>query len=140
MLKGDLRPAAEDFRRALDFNAWDAETVLWLHWCRGRLGETPNGETARHARRFDPKKWPGPALRFALGRLSLDSMLAAARDPSTLKTREQEAQAYFFAGEHYLQARQRAAAQKMFQAVLARKVPWTYSDIGARGELARWPK
>jgi len=140
MLKGDLRPAAEDFRRALDFNAWDSETVLWLHWCRGRLGEAPNGETARHARRFDPRKWPGPAFRFALGRLSLDSMLAAARDPSALKTREQEAQAYFFAGEHYLATRQRAAAQKMFQAVLARKDPWTYSDIGARGELARSPK
>src|SRR5213076_1886585 len=29
MLRGDLRPAAEDFRRALDFNAWDDETVLW---------------------------------------------------------------------------------------------------------------
>ena len=129
MLKGDLRPAAEDFRRALDFNAWDDETVLWLHWCRARLGETPNAETARHARRFDPRKWPGPALKFALGRVSLDSMLAAARDPSALKTREQEAQAYFFAGEHYLATRQRvrqlyrSPAQQQHRVLRARVRP-----------------
>jgi tetratricopeptide (TPR) repeat protein len=135
MVKGELAAAAADFRHALQLNGWDSETELWLHWCVARLGQDATSETAQAARRFDPRKWPGPAFRFALGQLPLDSMLAAAHDPSAIKTREQEAQAYVFAGESFLAVHRPADAIRMFREVRVRNVPWTWSDIFANGEL-----
>jgi len=134
--KGELTPAAEDFRRALDFNVWDEETILWLHFCLARLHQNPREETARAARRFDLKKWPGPAFSFALGQISLEAMIAAAHDPSAIKTREQKAQAYFFAGQYYLAAQRPLDARRMFRLVLAQNVPYTWSDSAASAALA----
>ena len=136
LVKGSVADAEVDFRRALDFSVFDDETLLWLHWARARQGKDDKAELAAAARRFDLKKWPGPAIRFALGQLSVEAMLAAAKDPSAMITRQQEAQAYFFAGEYYLAVRRPLDAQNMFRSVIARNLPYNYSDAAAGAELA----
>jgi tetratricopeptide (TPR) repeat protein len=136
MMKGDLKGANEDFAHALDFNVWDTQTMLWLHFSRARLGQDDSEDLAKEALRFDPKKWPGPALSFALGKLPLNSMLLAAKDPSELKTRQQEAEAYFYAGEYYLATHRPLAAKKMFREALDRNVPYRWAHVGAAAELA----
>jgi tetratricopeptide (TPR) repeat protein len=140
MVKGDLRAAVTELRHATDFNAWDSQLVLLLHWARARAGEPDSGATAVQAHRTDPRKWPGAALRYALGAIPLDSMLASAREPSAIRTREQEAEAYFYAGEHYLAVKQPLIAQKMFREVVLRNTPWQLADASARAELAALSK
>ncbi len=137
MVSGDdLRDAVGDLRRALQYNIWNSSAVLWLHVARARLGEDPRAETQAHAGRFDPKRWPGPAFKALLGEIPIQEMLAAARDPSPIKTRQQEAEAYFLAGQYYLSTKRVSDAKKMFLEVLDRKVPYTYAHMGARAQLA----
>jgi lipoprotein NlpI len=140
MVKGDLREAKQDFEKALDHNVWDQRTVIWLHLVRARLGESPRNETERHARRFDKGKWPGPALAALMGEISIESMIAAAREPSAIKTREQEAEAYFVAGEYYLAVKRAADARRMFEEVLKRNAPQLSVQAGAKAELRNLPK
>lgn len=135
MMKGDLRAATADFQQALQYNAWDRTTLIWLHLCRARLGEDARSETMRHVRRHDPQKWPAPAFKLLLGEASVDDMLAAAKEPSSIKTREQEAQAHFIAGHYYLSIKRPGEARRMFQEALNRNVPYTQAHAGAKAAL-----
>jgi len=134
-MKGDLAGAADDFRRSLVFNSLNAETEIWLNLVRTRYGQGSRADTVKVSRRFDPKKWPSPVFRFIRGEITVDQMVASAADRSSLKAGEQEVQAYFFAGEHYLATNRTADARAMFREVLKRKLPSYYSSIGASAEL-----
>lgn len=136
MIKGDYADAKADFRKSMDFNLWVPYTMLWMHWCNVRLGIDDHEEFAKNATRVDPKKWPGQALQFSLGKISVEEMLAAAKDPSESVTKEQEAEAYFDAGEYYLSIHDTGNAQKMFLEVIARNQHQSVADAGARAELA----
>ena len=122
----NLTYAAERLEEATGYKADSLEAYFQLGMCYRDLKLYPQAMAAfQKAQRVAPQDL---AIYYQMGMVAQEQGYM------------QEAQAYFFAGEHYLATRQRAAAQKMFQAVLARKDPWTYSDIGARGELARLPK
>jgi tetratricopeptide (TPR) repeat protein len=136
MLKGDYAAAAADFHKSMDFNLWVPYTMLWLHWCDVQLGIDDHEELVKNAARVDPKKWPGQALQFELGKISLEEMLAGAKSPSELVTLDQEAEAYFFAGEHYLSIHDTGNAEKMFLECVAKKRHNAVEDAGARAELA----
>jgi lipoprotein NlpI len=136
MLKADFTGAVEDFRKALELDVFRADTMLWLHWCNARLGKDDHDELAKYARRVDPKAWPGPGLRFALGQASMEEMIKGAKDPAEMQTRDQEALAYFCAGEYYLSIHDAGNAEKMFREALARNVRDRFADFGARSELA----
>jgi tetratricopeptide (TPR) repeat protein len=136
MMKGDFAGAAADFRKSVDLNLLDTAPILWLHVANERLGKDDREELAKYALRVDPKGWPGPALRFALGQLSLEAMLAAADSPSELTAREHQADAYYYAGEYYLSIHDTANAQKMFLEAISRNQRDKIEDVAARGELA----
>jgi tetratricopeptide (TPR) repeat protein len=134
-MKGDFAGAADDFRRSLVLNSLDAETEIWLYLVRARLGQGSPADIVKVSRRFDPKKWPSPVFRFIRGEITRDQMVESAADRSSLKAAEQEVQAYFFAGEHYLATNRTGDARAMFREVLKRKLPSYYSSIGAGAEL-----
>jgi tetratricopeptide (TPR) repeat protein len=136
MLEGDYESAAADFRKSLDFNIWVPSTMLWLHWCNVRLGKNDHDEFVKNTGRVDPRRWPGPALRFALGQIPVDEMLAAAKDPSEMLTIDQEVEAYFDAGEYYLSIHDTGNAEKMFLEAVSRNRHYNFADAGARAELA----
>jgi tetratricopeptide (TPR) repeat protein len=140
IIKGDYAGAAADLHKSMDFNLWVPYTMLWLHWCNVRLGIDDHEEFAKNAARADPKKWPGQALGFELGQISLEEMLAGAKDASELATLDEEAEAYFFAGEHFLSVHDTGNAQKMFLEAVARKRHSSVADAGARAELANLKK
>jgi tetratricopeptide (TPR) repeat protein len=140
MIKGDCAGAATDFHKSMDFNLWVPYTMLWMHWCNVRLGIDDHEEFAKNATRTDPKKWPGQALRFELGQISLEEMLAGAKDSSELATLDQESEAYFIAGEHFLLIHDIANAEKMFLEAIARNRHNSVEDAGARAELATLKK
>jgi|CZKC01.1.fsa_nt_gi tetratricopeptide (TPR) repeat protein len=135
MLNGDYEGAAADFHKSFSFNIWVPSTMLWLHWSNLHLGKDDHDELAKNATRVDPKRWPGPALRFALGQIPTEEMLAAAKDPSDMVTKEQEADAYFEAGEYYLSIHDAGNAQKMFLEVLSRNQHYSVAEFGAKAEL-----
>jgi hypothetical protein len=62
-------------------------------------------------------------------------MLEGAKNPSELVTMDQEAEAYFFAGEHYLLIQDTGNAQKMFLECVSKKRHYAVEDAGARAEL-----
>jgi tetratricopeptide (TPR) repeat protein len=136
MMKGDFAGAADDFRKSVELNLLDPGTIMWLHVANQRLGKDDHEELAKYALRVDPKGWPGPALRFALGQLPLEAMLAAADSPSELTAREHQADAYYYAGEYYLSIHDTANAQKMFLEAISRNQRDKIEDVAARGELA----
>jgi tetratricopeptide (TPR) repeat protein len=136
MMKGDYAGAAADFHKSMDFNLWVPETMLWLHWCNLHLEIDDKEEFAKNVTRVDPKGWQGHSLRFALGQISVEEMLASAKDPSELVTLDQEAAAYFDAGEYCLSIHDAGNAEKMFLEVVARNRHHNLADAGARAELA----
>jgi lipoprotein NlpI len=140
MMMGDYTRAAADLHKSLDFNAQVAATMLWLHWCNVRLGIDDRSDFAKQAARVDPKRWPGQALRFALGQIPAEEMLAGAKDTSELVTLDQEAEAYFDAGEYYLSIHDTGNAEKMFLEVVSRNRHYNLADAGARAELAGFKK
>ena len=103
-------------------------------------GQDDHEELAKYALAVDPKGWPGPAVRFALGQIPLEEMLAAAKDPSELETRYRESQAYYYAGEYYLSIHDTGNAEKMFREAISKNRRDGILDAAARGELAALKK
>ena len=140
MLKGDLRGAVDDYRQALHYNVWSSSAHLWLFVARARLGENARVELADAAKRFDPTVWPGAAFKALQGQISVQDMIAAAHDPSPIKKRGRETEAYFLAGQYYLGLNQVSKAKTMFAEAVKRSVPYSQYFAAAKAQLAQLSK
>ena len=60
-------------------------------------------------------QWPAPVIRFYLGQLTQEAVLAAAEDPDATKKKEQVCDANFFSGELALQRGAKAEATRLFR-------------------------
>ncbi len=139
LVKGDAQHAVEDLRQGRAFGALSAARELWLHCALLRAGQDSRADLQARIALYDPRKWPAKAFSFALGKATLDEMLAAARDSSALVTRSQLATAYFVAGEHYLAVHLPLKAREMFLRVQAQNLADTFADVVASAELSRPP-
>jgi tetratricopeptide (TPR) repeat protein len=68
-LRGELEAALADFQKAVESDPLDADSVLWLHIARRRLGADDREEFTRNAKELDD-----PVVRFYLGALTAERL------------------------------------------------------------------
>jgi lipoprotein NlpI len=128
--RGDFKAAAADLERALDL-ANDAYAMLFLYLARAKTSENPTLALERCASKLTDARWPAAIFQLYLGRLSVDSAVAAAATPDEL------AEAQFYVGEWHLIHDRRAEARKAFQ-MAAQSCPTWFSEYPAAiAELKR---
>ena len=133
---GRAAEAIEDFRRiagAHDY-AW-----LWIWLLRTRRGE---GEAAtlelQTTLRIRPKAdWFSTIAQYLVGSATEESFLKAAGAADPKQAREQECEAYFYAGMKRLFAGDTAGAVDYFRESVESGVPDLVEHAGSRAELQR---
>jgi tetratricopeptide (TPR) repeat protein len=130
---GKYSEAADELRHSLDItaNAW---VMLWRYLARARLSQNGAPELSKNAAKLDRNNWPYPAIEFFLGRRSLESMRAAAKQPLD------KCQAEFYAGEWYSLHDKPADAKRAWQSavdICERFDNFEYE--GAVAQLKRFP-
>ena len=101
-LRANPALAVTDLRRSSELNPKITYSLLWLHLARARLGESDSKELIKRSAKTDLARWPGPVLKFYLGRVTADQMMAAAADPDVGTEQRHLCEANFFAGENAL--------------------------------------
>ena len=69
------------------------------------------------AQKADLSSWPGPVLKFYMGRMTEDALMAAAADPDPQTHVGEACEANFYAGENALEHQRQAAALGRFRSV-----------------------
>lgn len=128
--RGDFAAAAADLERALDL-ATDLPTMLFLYLARANTGENAIPALERQAAKLSDRQWPAAMVELYLGRLSVDSAVAAASTP------DERAEAYFYVGEWYLLHDRRAEARKYLQMAAQSCPTWFIEHTAAIAELKR---
>ncbi len=90
LLKGDKAKAVESLRQSMKSDPANIYTALWLFLATG--GPEGATELRKNSAKFSPRAWPGPVLRFDLGEIGSDKVLAEAR------TADQQCEARFYLG------------------------------------------
>ena len=141
VLKGDLAGVAADYGRYLETAPSSSSNrfyaALWVHLARQRLGQDNAANLAAQAATLDLSKWPGPVLKFYLGRMTAAEMRAAAADPDAEKTKGQVCEANFFEGERELWRGDKAAAVRLLLAARDGCPTNYYEHDAAVAELGR---
>ena len=89
------------------------------------------------AHRMKGTKWPVPIQRYLLGEIDRRALLAAAQDPSDLRTSEQQCEAFLSLGEAALAAGDRETARADFENGLQTGIVGFIEYDLAKHELAR---
>ncbi len=95
---GRLDQAAAEFRAAVALEPENAYPALLLYVATAQSGSAASAELATNAGRLDLGKWPGPIVRFALGKSDEGEVLEAAQDTRSTTRREQECEAFYYVG------------------------------------------
>lgn len=93
--------AAADFTKDLDLGPKEAYAALWLYAATLRSGKDGQAELARRAGLLDLNAWPGPVVKFYLGRLKPDAVIAAANHHDVETSRGQGCEAQFYIGLYH---------------------------------------
>ena len=117
-LRANPSQAVIDFRRSSKLNPKIAYSLLWLHLARTRLGQDDSKELIKRSAKADLLKWPGPVLRFYLGRITADQMIAATAGSEINADKDRLCEANFFAGEDALLHLHDTAAKLLLQNAL----------------------
>jgi lipoprotein NlpI len=136
-LAGQTSQAAADFELAIGVNPASSTAVyaaLWLHITKARLHQEGNEELAEVAQKADLSSWPGPVLKFYLGQMTEDELMAAAADPDPQTHVGEACEVNFYTGEDALAHQKRTAALARFRAVHDRCIE-DYIEYG--GALAQ---
>jgi lipoprotein NlpI len=128
--RGDFKAAATDLQDALDI-ADDAYALLFLYLARTKAGEHAILELETRASKLRSQQWPAAIIELYLGRLTVDSALAAAATPDAL------AEAQFYLGEWQLLLGNRAEAKAALQAAAQSCPRWFIEHTAAIAELKR---
>jgi len=87
-----------------------------LHLARKRQGEDDGADFAQRATKLDSTNWPGLGVKFYLGQVTAEQLLAAAADPDAKKDKEQRCDANFLLAEDALLDQDRVHAIARFKA------------------------
>jgi lipoprotein NlpI len=128
--RGDFEAAAADLRRSLDLDD-DPYAMLFHYLARARTSVTAISELEMFARKLKSQRWPAAVIGLYLGKLTVDSALAAATNS------DERAEAQFYLGEWHLLRNNHTEAMNALQAA-ARSCPtWLIEHAGAIAELER---
>lgn len=116
-LRADFAGAVSDFQRGNELSPAIAYDVLWLHLARKRLGQDDTKDLIDQSREIDPSQWPAPILKYYLGQMTAEQMMAAASSDA-YKQKRQLCEANFFASEDALLHQRRISAKALLQAAL----------------------
>lgn len=111
--------AAADFTKDLDLGPKEAYAALWLYAATLRSGKDGQAELARRAGLLDLNAWPGPVVKFYLGRLKPDAVIAAANHHDVETSRGQGCEAQFYIGLYHSLHGNRVAAIPMLKTAAA---------------------
>ena len=117
-LRANPSQAVIDLRRSSKLNPTNAYSVLWLHVARRRLGQDDSKELIKQSAKADLSKWPWPVLKFYLGRVTADQMIAAVTSPDAKTENRRICEANFFAGEDALLNQHDTTARLRLQTAL----------------------
>jgi len=129
--------AVPDFVRAYHLDPDNPYRAIGLFLAKARAGDTDREGLVSQARVFNLSRWPGPVIALFVGQLTPDALLEAARNPDAVVQREQQCEAYFYAGQELLLRGQREAAARLLQAAVNTRVTGLYEYASARAELQR---
>ena len=68
--------AKKDCAEAVRLDPKDGHNLIWLYLASAREGKADKAQLERQITRVDLRKWPGPAVEFLLGSLTLEALLA----------------------------------------------------------------
>ncbi len=122
-------PTAPSSRAALSM-------ALMLHIAMKRQGQDDSRQLAQTAASADLSKWPGPLLKFALGKMTAGEAMAAAESNKHGQTWD-VCQANYFIGQDALIHNQRATALTHFKAAQEGCPRWGLDHAAAIAELKR---
>jgi len=117
-LRANPSQAVIDLRRSSKLNPTNAYSVLWLHLAQRRLGQDDSKELIKQSAKVDLSKWPWPVLKFYLGRVTADQMIAAVTSPDVKAENRRICEANFFAGEDALLNQHDTPARLLLQTAL----------------------
>ena len=117
-LRANLAGAVKDFQRGSELNPTIAYDMLWLHLARKRLGQDDTKDLTERSAKADPSQWPAPIVKFYMGQMTTDQMMAVAANSDVSKQARELCEANFFAGEDALLHQRRAPAKALLQAAL----------------------
>src|SRR5580698_1653500 len=136
---GHMEDASTDFVKASEFA--DQETKIycdiWLVTAFERLKKAVPDEVIKRAAANAHGEWPRAGLAVMTGAMSPDEMLRTLDEKKGDERAMALAEAYFYIGEHYLDAGDSKTAQSYFEKTRALGVIIYTEDISAALELAR---
>jgi lipoprotein NlpI len=139
-LLGNFAQSAADLQRGLSLDSTDAESVVWLHLARQRMGQDDEQDLEAHAATVDTTRWLGAVVRYFRG--DLDSLQLRARTASadSVAQRDQWCAVSFYLGEAALLRRERTDATTRFTNMRADCPAHLIESRGATVELLRMGK
>jgi len=136
---GRFGAASTDYVVSLRADPKNLYVALWLFLARQHGGQDGRVELANYTRQQDLFYWPGPVASLYLGKIGVEDVLLAAKDPFLdEKTQlEQSCEAYFYAGQYALLNGDKAGAARLFRAAVATGVTSFIEYDAARTALER---
>jgi lipoprotein NlpI/transglutaminase-like putative cysteine protease len=139
---GHLAEANADFAKATELS--DKETriysEMWLVATSGQLHKPIPAELAARAAAEAGGEWPRAGLAMLIGKLSPDDMLKSLEKKQGDERQMALAEAYFYLGQYYLLAGDRAKAQESFEKTRSLGVINYLEHTSAEFELERLKK
>ena len=136
---GHMEDASTDFVKASEFA--DPETKIycdiWLAAAFGRLKKTLPDDVIKRAASAEHGEWPRAGLAMMTGAISPDDMLKTLEEKKGDERTMGLAEAYFYLGEHFLDAGDAKTAQSYFDKTRGLGVIIYTEHISAEFELAR---
>jgi tetratricopeptide (TPR) repeat protein len=111
--------------------------AIMLHVAVKREGRDDSLQLQQVAAAADLSKWPGPELKFEMGKMTAGQLMAAATSPGDLRQKWHVCDANYFIGEDALLRHQRAAALTRLMAAHDGCPKWDFGYIAASAELKR---
>ncbi|NTV11877.1 MAG: tetratricopeptide repeat protein, partial [Zoogloea sp.] len=137
---GKLPEAAEDFAKAAR-QSKDGEGALyaelWQLWTLQRLKRSIPPELQAHATENPHGAWPRPALAMLAGVLTPEQMLDEVSRQKGDERELNEAEAYFYLGQHRLNQGQPQQAKEAFEKTRAKGITMYLEHVAAGFELGR---
>jgi lipoprotein NlpI len=111
--------------------------ALMLHVAMKRQGRDDSRQLAQVAAAADLSKWPGPLLKFDMGKMTAGEVMATAAKPGDDRQKWHVCQANYFTGEDALFHHQQATALARLKAARDSCPKWTAGYTAALAELKR---
>jgi lipoprotein NlpI len=125
---GDHAKAEADLETAAKIKPNDAYIASWREILSYQT-KSPSVLVQTESQ-LDMAVWPGPIVRFLLGETNQKTLFASAKDSDSQKTRKQQCDATFFAGQFELHKGSKDEARRLFQ-LAVRDCPRQFLEVGA---------